>query len=370
MRRRPEPRASRSRPPPGSTEHETALATEKRRSLMHSHHHAPHGHTAVRDPVCGMTIDPGSAAASAEYAGMRYYFCSADCAAKFRANPDTYVGQGGRRHPGAPSAASAASAPSAPSAASYTCPMHPEIIRDAPGACPICGMALEPRTVTLEEGENPELVSMRRRVWVSTALTLPVFVIAMRHYLPGNPLGQFASPAVLAWLELLLASPVVLWGGWPFFVRGWRSVVTWNLNMYTLIALGVAVAYAYSVVAHLFPTLFPASFRNQAGEVGVYFEAAAVITTLVLLGEVLQLQARSRTGAAIKALLGLAPKTARRLGNDGTEQDVPLDQVQPGDRLRVRPGEKVPVDGVVLEGRSAVAEAMITGDPLPVEKGP
>ncbi len=255
-------------------------------------------------------------------------------------------------------------------ATEYVCPMHPEIVRDAPGACPICGMALEPRVVTLEEGENAELVDMRRRFWMSTALTLPVFLIAMRHYLPGDPLARIASPPLLAWLELLLATPVVLWGGWPFFVRGWRSVVTWNLNMYTLIALGVAVAYAYSVVAHLFPGLFPASFRNDVGEVGVYFEAAAVITTLVLLGEVLQLQARSRTGAAIKALLGLAPKTARRLKDNGAEEDVPLDQVQPGDRLRVRPGEKVPVDGAVLEGRSAVDESMITGEPIPVEKGP
>ena len=332
---------------------------------MHRQDDAHHGHeqnagSSVRDPVCGMAVDPERAAAEVEYAGTKYYFCSAGCAAKFRADPERYVKPPEPKPP----------APPPPAGTLYTCPMHPEIIRDAPGACPICGMALEPRTVTLEEGENPELVSMRRRFWVSTALTLPVFVIAMRHYLPGNPLGQFASPAVLAWLELLLASPVVLWGGWPFFVRGWRSVVTWNLNMYTLIALGVAVAYAFSLVAHLFPGLFPASFRNQAGEVGVYFEAAAVITTLVLLGEVLQLQARSRTGAAIKALLGLAPKTARRLGNDGTEQDVPLDQVQPGDRLRVRPGEKVPVDGVVLEGRSAVDEAMITGEPIPVEKGP
>jgi len=331
---------------------------------MHRQDDAHHGHehhagSSVRDPVCGMTIDPAKAAAKVEYAGTKYYFCSAGCAAKFRADPERYVKPPEPKPP----------APPPPAGTLYTCPMHPEILRDAPGACPICGMALEPRTVTLEEGENPELVSMRRRFWVSTALTLPVFVIAMRHYLPGNPLGQFASPAVLACLELLLASPVVLWGGWPFFVRGWRSVVTWNLNMYTLIALGVAVAYAFSLVAHLFPGLFPASFRNQAGEVGVYFEAAAVITTLVLLGEVLQLQARSRTGAAIKALLGLAPKTARRLGNDGTEQDVPLDQVQPGDRLRVRPGEKVPVDGVVLEGRSAVDESMITGEPIPVEKG-
>src|SRR5574341_1146267 len=252
----------------------------------------------------------------------------------------------------------------------YVCPMHPEIVCDAPGACPICGMALEPRTVTLEQEENPELVDMRRRFWVSTLLTVPVFVIAMRHLLPGDPLSRLLSHQLLSWLEFLLATPVVVWGGWPFFVRGGRSVVTWNLNMYTLIALGVVVAYAYSVVAHLFPGLFPPSFRSPTGEVGVYFEAAAVITTLVLLGEVLQLQARSRTGAAIKALLGLAPKTARRLTSDGTEADVPLHQVRPGDRLRVRPGEKVPVDGVVLEGRSAVDESMISGEPIPVEKGP
>jgi Cu+-exporting ATPase len=248
--------------------------------------------------------------------------------------------------------------------------MHPEIIRDRPGACPICGMALEPRAVTLDEEENPELVDMRRRFWWSTLLTVPLVAIAMRHLLPGDPLARMLPHALPGWLEMLLATPVVLWGGRPFFVRAWRSVVTWNLNMYTLIGLGVAVAYAYSVVAHLFPSIFPASLRNAAGEVGVYFEAATVITVLVLLGELLQLQARSRTGAAIRALLGLAPKTARRLGDDGTEADVPLDSVQPGDRLRVRPGENLPVDGVVLEGRSAVDESMITGEPIPAEKGP
>jgi len=248
--------------------------------------------------------------------------------------------------------------------------MHPEIVRDAPGACPICGMALEPRTVALEPEENLELVSMGRRFWVSAVFTVPVFAIAMRHLLPGDPLGRLVSGPVLAWLEFVLATPVVLWGGWPFFVRAWRSVMTGNLNMYTLIGLGVVVAYGYSLVAHFFPEIFPASFRNPMGEVGVYFEAAAVITTLVLLGEVLQLQARSRTGAAIRALLGLAPKTARRISGGDREQDVPLDQVQPGDRLRVRPGEKVPVDGVVLEGRSTLDESMITGEPIPVEKGP
>jgi Cu+-exporting ATPase len=249
--------------------------------------------------------------------------------------------------------------------------MHPEIVRDEPGSCPICGMALEPRTVTLEEEENPELIDMRRRFWVSVVLTLPVLVIAMSEYLPGgNPLQRLVPPTVLSWLELLLASPVILWGAWPFFVRGWRSLVTRNLNMFTLIGLGVGVAYVYSLVAHLFPDIFPASFRDEVGDVGVYFEAAAVIVTLVLLGQVLELKARSRTSAAIKALLGLAPKTARRISEDGTEQDVPLEQVRLGDRLRVRPGEKVPVDGVVVDGDSAVDEAMITGEPIPVEKTP
>jgi Cu+-exporting ATPase len=212
---------------------------------------------------------------------------------------------------------------------------------------------------------------MRRRFWVSVVLTLPVLVIAMSEYLPGgNPLQRLVPPTVLSWLELLLASPVILWGAWPFFVRGWRSLVTRNLNMFTLIGLGVGVAYVYSLVAHLFPDIFPASFRDEVGDVGVYFEAAAVIVTLVLLGQVLELKARSRTSAAIKALLGLAPKTARRISEDGTEQDVPLEQVRLGDRLRVRPGEKVPVDGVVVDGDSAVDEAMITGEPIPVEKTP
>ncbi|MGH7700643.1 MAG: copper-transporting P-type ATPase [Gemmatimonadales bacterium] len=256
----------------------------------------------------------------------------------------------------------------APSKTEYVCPMHPEIVRDGPGACPVCGMGLEPRTVTLEEEENPELADMRRRFWASAVLTIPVLGIAMADYLPGNPLPHVAPRALWSWLEFLLASPTVLWGGWPFFVRGWHSVLTRNLNMFTLIGLGVAVAYGYSVAAHLAPGLFPAGFRNEAGAVGVYFEVAAAIVTLVLLGQVLELKARSRTSAAIKALLGLAPKTARRLNADGTEQDVPLDQVRPGDRLRVRPGEKVPVDGVVLDGSSAVDESMITGEPIPVEK--
>jgi Cu+-exporting ATPase len=246
--------------------------------------------------------------------------------------------------------------------------MHPEIVRDEPGSCPICGMALEPMTVTAEEEENAELRDMRQRFWVSTALTIPLVVIAMGHMIPGRPLELLLARRPLGWIELLLASPVVLWGGWPFFVRGWYSVVNRSLNMFTLIALGVGVAFIYSVIAIIFPDIFPPSFRDEANQVAVYFEAAAVIVTLVLLGQVLELRARSQTGAAIRALLGLAPKTARRVGDDGREEDVPLDRVQLGDRLRIRPGEKVPVDGVVLEGCSAVDESMVTGEPIPVQK--
>jgi Cu+-exporting ATPase len=248
----------------------------------------------------------------------------------------------------------------------YTCPMHPEIVRDRPGNCPICGMALEPRTVTAVE-DNAELTDMKRRFWTSVALTLPLLLIAMGD-LVGIHLDRFVPARTLSWLELALATPVVLWGGWPFFVRGWQSVVNRSLNMFTLIGLGVGVAYIYSLIATLFPDVFPASLRDMGGGVPVYFEAAAVITTLVLLGQVLELKARSRTGAAIRALLGLAPKTARRVSEDGTEEDVPLDEVQPGDRLRVRPGEKVPVDGEVIEGASSVDESMVTGEPIPVEK--
>ncbi len=246
--------------------------------------------------------------------------------------------------------------------------MHPEVIRDSPGTCPKCGMALEPRTAAGEEEENRELADMRRRFRVGVVLTAPLFVIAMGEYIPGRPLDRLLPGRALAWLELLLATPVVLWGGWPFFVRGFRSIVNKSLNMFTLIGLGVAVAYAYSLVAALFPGMFPPSFRDASGMVAVYFEAAGVIVTLVLLGQVLELKARSRTGAAIKALLGLAPRTARRIGEDGAEEDVSLDRIRPGDRLRVRPGEKVPVDGVVLDGRSSVDESMVTGEPIPVEK--
>ncbi|MCE5262070.1 MAG: copper-translocating P-type ATPase [Deltaproteobacteria bacterium] len=252
----------------------------------------------------------------------------------------------------------------------WVCPMHPEIVRDAPGSCPICGMALEPKTTTAEEEENPEFIDMTRRFRVSAVLTVPLFIIAMRHHIPGlSFIDRLFSPEYLKWLELTLATPVVLWGAWPFFVRGWQSVVTWNPNMFTLIGLGVGLAYLYSIVAALFPGLFPESFRGESGEVGLYFEAAAVIVTLVLLGQVLELRARSRTGAAIKALLGLAPKTARRI-RDGNEEDVPMDQIKAGDLLRIRPGEKVPVDGAVTEGSSAVDESMITGEPIPVSKQP
>jgi P-type Cu+ transporter len=248
--------------------------------------------------------------------------------------------------------------------------MHPEIVRDGPGACPICGMALEPRTVQLEEQENPELVDMTRRLWVSAALTLPLLVLAMGHMLPFGWAHGLGTSTWRPWGELFLASPIVLWGGWPFFVRAYQSVVNRALNMFTLIGLGVGVAYAYSVIATVIPGLFPAAFRGESGQVGLYFEAAAVIVTLVLVGQVMELRARSRTSAALRALLGLAPKTARRLDADGSETDVSLDDVQVGDQLRVRPGEKVPVDGVVIDGRSSVDESMLTGEPIPVEKEP
>jgi Cu+-exporting ATPase len=250
----------------------------------------------------------------------------------------------------------------------YTCPMHPQIVRDAPGNCPICGMTLEPRAISLDDEKNPELVEMTRRFWVGVVLTVPLLLIAMSDVVPGNPLARLISMRVLGWIQFALATPVVLWGGWPFFVRGWQSLVNRSLNMFTLIGLGVSVAYVFSVVAKLFPEIFPPSFRDSMGEVPLYFEAAAAITTLVLLGQVLELRARSQTGAAIKALLGLAPKTARRVRENSSEEDVPLNEIQVGDRLRVRPGGKVPVDGVIIEGSSAVDESMVSGEPIPVEK--
>jgi Cu+-exporting ATPase len=251
----------------------------------------------------------------------------------------------------------------------YVCPMHPEVVSDEPGSCPKCGMALEPRVVDLEEAPNPELVDMTRRFWASLALTVPVFVIAMAEMIPGKFFADLLSIRQLGWVQFILTAPVVLWGGWPFFVRGWKSIVSRNLNMFTLIATGTATAFVYSAVALIAPGIFPESFRSSDGDVGLYFESAAVIITLVLLGQVLELRARSRTSSAIKALLGLAPKTARRLLSVGTEEDVPLEQVQVGDKLRVRPGEKLPVDGTVIEGQSTVDESMVTGEPIPVEKG-
>jgi Cu+-exporting ATPase len=301
-------------------------------------------------------------------AGREYLFCCAGCLSKFKAEPGRYLSFEPAATPSPsppPPAAGAAAA-----AVEWTCPMHPQIVRDEPGTCPICGMALEPRTVTLEEEENPELVDMTRRLRVSALLSVPLVVIAMSHLLPGDPIGRLLPHGRRNFIELALASPVVLWGGFPFFVRFWQSLVNRSLNMFTLIGLGVGVAYAYSVVATVAPGLFPASFRGEMGQVGVYYEAAAVIVTLVLLGQVLELKARSRTGAAIRALLGLAPKTARRIEPDGHEEDVLLTEVRVGDSLRVRPGEKVPVDGTVVEGRSAVDESMVTGESIPIEKGP
>jgi Cu+-exporting ATPase len=260
------------------------------------------------------------------------------------------------------------SLPTATTRTRYTCPMHPEIERDAPGDCPVCGMALEPVTITIEEQENPELTDMSRRFWLSAALTLPLLIVAMGGMIPGVSLDWIGSPRVLAWLELTLATPVVLWGGWPFFQRGWASIKNRHLNMFTLIALGTGVAYIYSVIATVAPDLFPAAFRDASGRVAVYFEAAAMIVTLVLVGQVMELRARHRTGAAIRALLGLAPKSARRIDADGSEEDVPLEHVHVGDHLRVRPGEKLPVDGTVIEGNSSVDESMISGEPIPVHK--
>ena len=336
----------------------------------------------MKDPVCGMTVSPDTPY-RLEHGGKTWLFCSAGCRAKFEAEPERYLSSstvassasslvGGEiLHFAQDDKGGATPKPAPPAGtADWTCPMHPQIVRDRPGTCPICGMALEPRTVTLDEPENPELADMTRRFRLSALLTLPLVVIAMGHLIPGDPIGRLLPHAARNFLELALASPVVLWGGLPFFVRFWQSLVHRAPNMFTLIGLGVAVAYAYSVVATLAPGLFPSSFRGEMGQVGVYYEPAAVIVTLVLLGQVLELQARSRTGAAIRALLGLAPKTARRIGADGSEEDVPLADVRVGDRLRVRPGERVPVDGVVLEGKSAVDESMVTGEPIPVEKNP
>ena len=324
-------------------------------------------HESLRDPVCGMRVAPDSPH-QYEYQSVTYRFCCAHCLEAFRGDPESYLACAGPA-PVPMTLLRTSPRPSSPSETTYTCPMHPDVHQGRPGSCPSCGMALEPRTVTVEAEEgNLELVDMTRRFWLSCVLTVPLLVLSMGEFIPGNPLAGRLSSTRGAWLQLILATPVVLWGGWPFFVRGWMSLVFRSMNMFTLIGLGTGVAFVYSVGATLAPEIFPASFRMEGGAIGVYFEASAVIVTLVLLGQVMELRARSRTGAAIRALLGLAPKTARRVSEDGQEADVPLDQVQRGDRLRVRPGEKVPMDGIVIEGTSAVDESMVTGEPIPAEK--
>ena len=351
----------------------------------------------VIDPVCGMKVQPEKAAAKTVYAENTYHFCSTKCHARFESNPLAYVGKDREVHAVTQSITPAKSGnmytcpmhaeirqtgpgscpkcgmalepemPVAAGAAEYTCPMHPEIVRDAPGDCPICGMALESRMPVGGE-ENAELTDMTRRFWVSSALALPVFVLAMAAEFVPALLFKLVDPTIMQWVEFALATPVVLWGGWPFFVRGWQSLVNRHLNMFTLIALGVGVAWIYSMVGLLLPDLFPRTIRMADGMVPLYFEAAAVITALVLLGQVMELKARSRTSAAIKLLLGLAPKTARIVRDDGNEEDIALELVQPGNILRVRPGEKIPVDGIVSDGASSVDESMVTGEPIPVEK--
>ena len=308
----------------------------------------------AKDPVCGMDVDPHTAKHRADHAGRTYYFCSARCRERFVADPAKFL------------AAEATKPEPVPEGTIYTCPMHPEIRQVGPGSCPICGMALEPVTVTAETGPNPELVDMTRRFWIGVVLAVPVVALEMGGHLTN--LHMLLGQQLSNWLQLVLATPVVLWAGWPFFVRGWNSVVTRNLNMFTLIALGTGVAWLYSVVATVAPGIFPAAFRGMDGSVAVYFEAAAVITVLVLLGQVLELRAREQTSGAIRALLDLAPKTARRIKTDGSEEEVTLDLIGIGDRLRVRPGEKVPVDGSVIEGRSAIDESMVTGESMPLTK--
>jgi Cu+-exporting ATPase len=353
---------------------------------------------ADNDPVCGMVVDPQTAR-TREHAGRHYFFCSDRCVEAFGRNPEHYVGSMSKHahevsgpelarreaaytcpmhpevrqsHPGTCPKCGMALEPIKPIAEAppteWTCPMHPHIVRSAPGSCPICGMALEPRTASAEPQENAELRDMSRRFWFAAVVTIPVLALAMSDAFPGDPLGRVLSMRARVWVEFALATPVCLWSAWPFYVRAALSLKNRSLNMFTLIGLGVSVAYGYSVVATVLPGLFPPSFRGASGEVAVYFEAAGAIVTLILLGQVLELRARSQTSAAIKKLLGLAPKTARRVRPDGSEEDVPLDVVEVGDTLRVRPGEKVPVDGVVIDGRSHIDESMVTGEPVPVDK--
>ena len=307
------------------------------------------------DPVCGMTVDPQTAKHKADFKGQTYYFCSAGCKTKFQANPTKYL------------EAKAGAAEPVVSGTIYTCPMHPQIQQVGPGTCPICGMALEPMTVTADSGPNQELMDMTRRFWIGLVLTIPVFILEMGGHVTG--LTMLLGQQLSNWIQLVLATPVVLWAGWPFFVRGWKSLQTRNLNMFTLIAMGTGVSWIYSIVATLVPQIFPTAFHEMDGAVAVYFEAAAVITVLVLLGQVLELRARDQTSGAIKALLGLTPKTARRVGAGGVELEVALDLIAMGDLLRVRPGEKVPVDGQIIEGRSSLDESMVTGESMPVSKG-
>jgi P-type Cu+ transporter len=309
---------------------------------------------AVLDPVCGMTVDPRTAKYRHAHDGASHFFCSATCREKFIADPATYL---------EPTAKAAAPVQAG---TIYTCPMHPEIRQEGPGTCPICGMALEPELVTGDTAPNPELADMTRRFWIGLALTLPVFALEMGGHLTG--LHQWLGQQKSNWIQFLIATPVVLWAGWPFFERGWASLKSRNLNMFTLIAMGTGVAWIYSVVGTVWPGAFPASMRGQDGSVAIYFEAAAVITVLVLLGQVLELRAREQTSGAIRALLDLSPKIARRLKADGTDEDVSLDRVMAGDKIRVRPGERVPVDGVILEGRSVIDESMVTGESMPVTK--
>ncbi len=347
----------------------------------------------VRDPVCGMMIEPQDAVSHQEYRGQTYYFCNPSCAERFAGKPEQYlypaaVAPDSEIHagveyicpmdpevhkigPGACPKCGMALEPAAPTApptrTEYSCPMHPQIVRSEPGNCPICGMALEPREITAE-AVNPEMADMTRRFWISVALAVPLLALMVSGLFRSMPLQHVLPARTWAWIELGLATPVVLWCGWPFFVRGWQSVVNRSLNMFTLIALGTGAAYLYSVTATVLPQIFPPSFPAEGGEIALYFEPAVIIIALVLLGQVMELRARAQTGSAIRALLGLAPKTARLLAAQGGESDIPLDKVQVGDRLRIRPGEKVPVDGVVLEGHSSVDESMVSGEPIPIEK--
>jgi Cu+-exporting ATPase len=340
---------------------EKAASGSTARHPGRGHHHRGHAHdephadgtASVRDPVCGMTVDPATSRYRFDYSGNTFHFCSAGCRAKFAAEPQKYLATGQTKA-------------AVPEGAIYTCPMHPQIRQVGPGHCPICGMALEPEVATLDAPPNPELADMTRRFWIGLGLSLPVVALEMGGHLVGG--HGWIDQGLSNWIQLVFATPVVLWAGWPFFVRGWQSLVTRNLNMFTLIAMGIGVAYGYSLVGTAAPNIFPATFRGHDGAVAVYFEAAAVITVLVLLGQVLELRAREATSGAIKALLGLAPKTARLVDDNGADHEVPIDSLNVDDKLRVRPGEKVPVDGVILEGRSTLDESLVTGESMPVTR--